>query len=317
MTGVELAVVLVTWNVRDLALAAVRSLLDDLAASGLAAAVWLVDNASADGTADAVRAEFPQLHLIASEDNLGFAGGNNLALCTIGFGDPAVADDDLPRAVFLLNPDTLVQPGAVRALYEALFAAPEVGLVGARLSYEDGSFQHGAFHFPGIWQTLFDLFPMPGRLYEGALNGRYPRASYDASQPFAVDHVLGATMLLRREVIRATGMFDERYFMYCEEIDWQMRIRRAGWEIRCVPEAHITHLAGQSTRQVRAESLLNLWRSRMMLYTRHYGPLRVAVIRALVRLGMRRKIAQAQADAALESAQRETLIAAYRAVAAL
>ena len=312
----ELAVILVTWNVRDLVLDALRTLLADTAAHGPQAAVWVVDNASSDGTVAAIREQYPQVKVIASEQNLGFAAGNNLALRAIGFGAEAAAES-LPNAVFLLNPDTLVHDRAVRTLYDALFAAPDVGLVGARLTYGDGSFQHSAFRFPGFWQTVFDLLPMPGRLYDSALNGRYDRRLYERGQPFPVDHMLGATMMLRREVIEQVGMFDEQFFMYCEEIDWSMRIRRAGWQILCVPAAHITHLEGKSTSQIRPESIVNLWRSRFRLYEKHYSPLRVAAIRQVVRLGMQRKIRQTRQDQALSPTQREALIAAYRTVAAL
>ena len=276
----------------------------------------MVDNASSDGTAAEIGAQFPQARLIASPDNLGFAGGNNLALRRIGFGGDGPVED-LPRAVFLLNPDTLVERGALRTLYDALFAAPDVGLVGARLAYGDGSFQHSAFRFPGVWQTMFDLLPMPGRLYESRLNGRYPRALYEGGVPFEVDHMLGATLLLRREVIQQTGMFDPQFFMYCEEIDWSMRIRQAGWRILCVPAARITHLEGRSTAQVRPASILNLWRSRFQLYRKHYSPLRVALIRGVVRLGMRRKIGQAQRDPMLTDEQRAALLTAYQAVMGL
>ncbi len=315
----DLAVVIVTWKVRDQVLEALRTLQADVAAHGPETHIWVVDNASEDGTVEAIRDCYPQVTVIASERNLGFAGGNNLALRRMGFGDPDVSPGPpgLPRAVFLLNPDTLVHDRAVRTLYEALFAGPGIGLVGARLTYGDGSFQHSAFDFPGFWQTAIELLPVPGRLYESALNGRYPRRLYQNERPFPVGHTLGATMMLRREVIQQVGLFDEQFFMYCEEVDWAIRIRRAGWEIRCVPQAHVTHLVGQSTSQVRPESVVNLWRSRFRLYEKHYHPLKVALIRLIVRLGMRRKIAQTQRDRTLTADQGAALIAAYRAVAAL
>ena len=157
-----LAVVLVTWNVRELALAALESLFEDLTAQGPPdSQVWLVDNASADGTAQAVAQRFPQVHLIASEHNLGFGAGNNLALRAMGFGGQSATQ--LPKAVYLLNPDTLTQPGATRALYDALLNAPDIGLVGAQLCYEDGSFQHSAFQFPGLRQLWAEFYPLPGR----------------------------------------------------------------------------------------------------------------------------------------------------------
>jgi GT2 family glycosyltransferase len=315
-----LAVVIVSWNTRDLTLDALHTLYADLDANGPATEVWVVDNASTDGSADAIRTQFPQVRLVASDTNLGFAGGNNHALRLMGFSDQAGAsspDHDLPAAVYLLNSDTCTHPGATRTLHDALFSLPRAGVVGARLTYGDGSFQHSAFHFPGLSQLLVELFPLPGRLYESTFNGRYPRSSYQGREPFPVDHTLGATMMLRREVIQQTGLFDEQYFMYCEEIDWSMRIRRAGWEIYCVPAAHVTHLGGQSTGQVRPQSVVNLWRSRIKLFETHYSPLKLKLARWIIWLGMRRQIAETQrafAAGRLSSDTRDALIDAYRTV---
>ncbi len=216
-----------------------------------------------------------------------------------------------------MNPDTLTQPGATHTLYEALFNLPRAGVVGAQLAYGDGSFQHGAFRFPGLGQLVVDLFPVPGRLYESSFNGRYPQAAYQRGEPFSVDHTLGATMMIRREVIQQTGLFDEQYFMYCEEIDWSMRIRRAGWEIYTVPAARVIHLAGQSTGQIRAQSVLNLWRSRFRLYQKFYSPFKLRLARALIRLGMRRQVMlahRAYAENQLSAVERDDLIAAYRQI---
>jgi N-acetylglucosaminyl-diphospho-decaprenol L-rhamnosyltransferase len=319
----DLAVIVVSWNTRDLTLDALRMLYQDLNANGPDAAVWVADNASSDGTPDAVRQQLPQVRLIACDTNLGFAGGNNHVLRQIGFSDQPGQPQDtgrLPKAVYLLNPDTLTQSGATRTLYEALFSLPRAGVVGAQLAYADGSFQHGAFHFPGLRQLLVELFPLPGRLYESAFNGRYPRAAYQQNAPFPVDHTLGATMMIRREAILQTGLFDEQYFMYCEEIDWSIRIRRAGWEIYSVPAAHVTHLVGQSTGQIRPQSVVNLWRSRFRLYQKHYSPLKCALARVIVRRGMRRQITQARRDFAagkLSAADRDALIDAYQTVRGL
>jgi N-acetylglucosaminyl-diphospho-decaprenol L-rhamnosyltransferase len=293
----DLSVVIVTWNVRALVLDALSSLYADLATSGLSHEVWVVDCASSDGTAAAVAEAFPQVRLIASRENLGFGRGNNTALKQIGFGD----SQTLPKAVYLLNPDTITQPGATRALYDALFAAPKIGLVGAQLAYEDGSFQHGAFGFPGLRQLWVEFFPTPGRFIEGRFNGRYPRALYDAGQPFPVDFVLGATMMLRREVIQQTGMFDESFFMYCEEIDWAWRIHKAGWLVQSVPAARVTHLAGKSTGQARPQSIINLWTSRLHLYDKHHPRWKAWAARRLIALGMARKLRR-ETDPALRAA---------------
>ncbi|PJF34541.1 MAG: glycosyltransferase family 2 protein [Candidatus Thermofonsia Clade 1 bacterium] len=319
----DLAVIVVTWNVREIVLAALRTLIADLKTTDLNWQVFVVDNASADGTAAAIRAAaFERLTLIESGANLGFGAGNNLALRALGFSDAPGRAPNAPRAVFLLNPDTLVHQGAVAALHQALFSLPYAGLVGPRLSYADGSLQHSAFRFPGLTQIAIDLLPLPaalhGRLYESALNGRYPRRRYAADQPpFVVEHTLGAAMMLHREAIEAAGLFDEGYFMYAEELDWSMRIRRAGWEIYLVPSAHITHLEGQSARQVRPQSVVNLWRSRLRFYRKFYTPLRAWLAAQLIRVGMRFQIGKARrlaAQGAISAADCAALIAAYREV---
>jgi N-acetylglucosaminyl-diphospho-decaprenol L-rhamnosyltransferase len=313
----DLAVIVVTWNVRALVLDAIRTLNQDLAASGLNAQVWISDNQSSDDTLEAIRREFPTTCVIANNSNLGFAAGNNVALRALGFHDQPTPNPNGPRAVFLLNPDTLVQPGAIRVLYDALFRLPKAGLVGANLSYEDGSFQHGAFRFPGLAQLVIELFPTPGRFYESRFNGRYPRELYAGSEPFPVDHTLGATMLLRREVIEQTGLFDEQFHMYCEEIDWSLRIHKAGWQIYTVPTAHITHLEGKSSKQIRPQSTVNLWTSRLKLYKKHYPPFKFAVARQLVQLGMRRRITQISQDSSISPDQQTALIDAYQRIVGL
>ncbi len=304
--GARLAVVIVTWNVRDLALDCLRSVYDDLARGDLRGEVWVVDNASTDGTADAIRRDFPQVTLLEPGENLGFAGGNNLALRTMGFP----GGGDLPEYVLLLNPDTVVRPGALRALIDGLEASG-AGLAGARLVYGDGSFQHSAFGFPGLGQLVIDLFPVPGRLVESRINGRYPRALYEGQQPFEVDHPLGATFLLRREVIRQVGMFDRSFYLYCEEIDWAMRIRAAGWKAVCVPTAVVVHYGGQSTGQVQPQSVVNLWTARLRLYRKHYGPLKRWLAAWIVRAGMNRLIKVAARDSSQSEETRRVLVDAY------
>jgi N-acetylglucosaminyl-diphospho-decaprenol L-rhamnosyltransferase len=303
----DLAVIIVTWNVRELALDALRSLFDDLDANGPSAQVYVVDSASIDGTAESIAAAFPQVKLISCRDNIGFVRANNLALHEIGF--TGGTRPNLPRAVYLLNPDTVTQPGATRALYDALMADPAAGLVGAQLSYGDGSFQHSAFTFPGLRQLWTEFFWVPGRLIEAPFNGRYQRARYDAGQPFAVDCVLGATMMLKREVIELTGVFDETFFMYCEEIDWAWRIRKAGWTVKCVPAARVVHLGGQSTQQARPASLRHLWTSRLRLYKKHFPAWKAALARWLVAKGMRWRMSDARR---LPPQERAAMLSVYR-----
>ncbi len=279
-----LAIIIVTWNVRDLVRACLRSLQADLERSGLDAPIWVVDNGSADGTPEMVRREFPSVRLIALAENVGFAAGNNRALRA------AMDAPGVPRYFWLLNPDTEVLPGATAALVRALEEHPSVGVVGPKLLYPDGTLQHSAFRFPGLVQLAFDLFPLPARLYETSLNGRYPRRLYEGDRPFVVDHPLGAAMMVRTETVKQVGLMDEGYRLYCEEIDWCWRMRRAGWKALCVPQAQVIHHAGRSTGQVPIPSFVNLWTSRARFYARYPSRPVFYLARLLVRAGMGRRM---------------------------
>ncbi len=345
----DLAIVTVSYNTRDLLAECLEAALAGLARSGLAGQVWVVDNASADGSAGMVRDRFPGIYLIAHDENVGFAAGNNLALRAMGFPVEARAPDcgparaekgtaraekgaaraekgpvraieGKPRHVLFLNPDTRVVGDALGTMVRFLDETPGAGAAGARLVHGDGSFQHSAFGFPGLWQILFDFFPLHPRLLESRLNGRYPRRRYAAGEPFPVDHPLGAALMVRGETLNQVGGFDERYFMYCEEIDLCRRIKAAGWEIFCVPGAQIVHHVAQSTRQFRDRMFVALWHSRFLMFEKHEGVLFRWAARRLVRLGLWAEARRARAARRRGEISAEALagrLAAYREVAEL
>lgn len=297
----DVAVIIVSWNVRNYLGDCLRSVYNEFRRGKLNGSVWVIDNHSTDGSPELVQDLFPQVNLITNEDNPGFGAANNQ-------GMKAAAKCE-PRYYFLLNPDTLVRPGSIRALVDFLDNTPKAGMAGARLVYGDGRFQHSAFAFPRIAQLMFDLFPLPDRLYESRVNGRYPRRYYTANtKPFVVDFPLGATMMVRRDVAEKTGGFDESFFMYCEELDWCMRIRKAGWHIYTVPTAEVVHYGGESTKQVAARSLVNLWDSRAKFYRRHHGPLTNAIARQLVSWAMMRKVRQTKEPDLQQAYQQITAI---------
>lgn len=284
-----IGVVMVTYNVCDLAGDALSSLIEDASASQLPLQMVVVDNASTDGSAGTLQKRFPQITLIANERNVGFATANNQGLRALGFWADGVKEADLPAAVYLLNPDTISHRGATAALWNAL-QSEQVGLVGARLQYSDGQHQHSAFRFPGLWQLWAEFGWLPGRMREGRTNGRYPMRRYQGQAPFNVDFVLGATMMLRSTVVQQVGSLDEGYVMYCEEIDWAWRIRRAGWQVQCVPAARVTHLGGRSSEQLPAQSAFLLWSSRLRLYDRIHPRWKEMLARRLIRYGMGRRL---------------------------
>jgi N-acetylglucosaminyl-diphospho-decaprenol L-rhamnosyltransferase len=311
----DLAIVIVSYNTCDLLADCLESVLDGLARSGLSGEVWVVDNASADGSPQMVRERFPSVHLIAHYENVGFAAGNNLALRAIRPGQPGA-----PQAVLFLNPDTRVTEDAFGTMVRFLDETPRAGAAGARLIHGDGSFQHSAFAFPGLMQIVLDFFPLDHRLIDSRLNGRYPRRLYETGRPFPVDHPLGAALMVRSEVLGQVGGFDEQFFMYCEEIDLCLRIKKAGWSIYCVPRAVIVHLVAQSTEQIRDRMFVALWRSRYLMFDKHRTALFRWAARRLVQVGLwaeSRRARQAYRRDEIAAADLAKLLAAHREVGAL
>ncbi len=311
----DLAVITVSYNTRELLADCLHSALAGLEHSGLDGKVWVVDNASTDGSAEMVRQRYPDVTLVAHDENLGFAAGNNLALQAMGFGSEAS-----PRHILFLNPDTRVVGDALGTLVRFLDGTESTGAAGARLVHGDGSFQHSAFAFPGLAQIFFDFFSLHHRLLDSRLNGRYPRRLYDAGRPFPVDHPLGAALMVRGDTLAQVGSFDERYFMYCEEIDLCRRIKNAGWEIYCVPAAEIVHLVGQSTRQFRDTMFVALWRSRFLMFENHESAAFRWSARRLVDLGLQaeaRRVKAAHRRGEIDAGQLEQRLAAFREVASL
>jgi len=294
----DVAVIIVSWNVRDFLAESIASVKRDFELSELSGQVWVVDNNSTDGTVDLVTDLFPDIRLIRNEYNPGFGAANNM-------GIEAVLDEydrSSARYLFFLNPDTYVREGALRTMIDVMDADSRIAAVAPRLVYGNGALQHSAFKFPGIRQIALDLLSRPARLYDSGFNGRYRSASFSHGKPsFEVDHLLGAAMLVRSDVVEATGGFDEAYFMYCEEIDWCWRIRKAGWTIRAVPSAEVVHYAGASSKQAGAGAIRNLWISRATLYRSHRDLLRRKLARAIVKRVMSRKAAREQ-DSALKAA---------------
>lgn len=262
--AIDISVVIVSWNTRDLLERCLHSITAEATRARLRVEIAVVDNASSDGTVETVRQRFPEVALTALPANIGFAAANNLAMRgTRG------------TAVLLLNPDTELLVGALQALWLALQSMPHVGVVGPVLLNADGSLQSAGYRFPGLAQVALDFFPLHPRLAGSRFNGRFSPG--DGLSPFAIDHPLGACMLVRRTAIEQVGLLDEGYFMYSEEIDWCRRFKQQGWTILTAPDARVIHHGGQSTQQASNQMFVQLHRSRARYFARHNGrPLRRA-----------------------------------------
>lgn len=250
----RISVVIVAWQVRELLRGCLASIATHEKRDALD--VWVVDNASTDGTAAMVATEFPWVRLVALDHNPGFAAGNNVALRRAA-GDVCI----------LLNPDTELQNDALTTLATYLRAHPEVGVVGPRLLNPDGSSQSAGFAPPSLFQVWYDLVPWPRRFYDSRLNGRYPDAP--AGQAYDVGFPLGACLAVRRDVLDHVGFLDEAYGMYMEELDFCARVRAAGYAVRILPTVAMTHHGGQSTGQAPEAMFLALHRARRRFYARY------------------------------------------------
>lgn len=292
-----LAVVIISWNVRELLHNCLQSLYTDLIQAGVAARVIVVDSASTDGSVDMVKASFPQTELISNETNVGYVRGNNLALKRLSMSDSDLAVNGsglgqmnalnrLPFAsleyIWFLNPDTLVLPETTQKLLTFMQQHPHCGLCGPKLVNPDGTLQHGAFAFPGIVQLALETHPPLWRFRGTRLDGRYPKSRYESKTPFRIGHPLGAAMLARASAIAQVGALDEGYEMYAEEVDWAMRMSRAGWERWCVPGAVVVHYGGASSAQASERSERIKWRSRLRYYARYYPPIKREIAMKLV-----------------------------------
>ncbi len=275
---VDLSIVIISWNTRALTLACLGAL--GPAVAPLRAETIVVDNGSTDGTPAAIRTAHPNVLLLESGCNLGFAAGNNAGL--------AAARGDF---LCLLNPDTLPAPGALAALVAFLRVQPTIGAAGPRLLNPDGSEQAVGFAFPTLAQVFLDFFPFGGRFAASRLNGRYPDAPRD--RPFPIGFPLGACIVARRAAVVAAGPLDEGFFLYSEEVDWCRRMTRAGWPSWCVPTATVVHYGGQSTGQASARMFVELQRSRARYYRLHHRRRFVRAARLLTRVAMLREALRA------------------------
>ena len=230
-----MAVIVVNWNARE----DLRRCLQSLYAEpvpNITSTVWVVDNASGDGSVEMVRHEFPQAHVIVNTDNRGFSRANN----------QAIAESE-SRFVFLLNSDAQVQPGALEALMAFADAHPEAGVIGPKVLNPDGTLQFSCRRFPNLGAGFFRNTYL-GRLFPRNRFARnYLMGDVDHTQPRPVDWLSGCAMLIRRDLLEKIGTLDERFFMYCEDVDFCWRCRQSGQEVWYAPDAVVTHAIGASS----------------------------------------------------------------------
>ena len=268
----EISVVIVNWNTKKLLLDCLASVFETV--NNIPKEIWVVDNASSDGSVEAVRKKYPSVHIIQNQKNMGFAAANNQAFSKIQ-----------GRYALLLNTDTVLKEGAVETIYNFMKHNPYVGMACGQLLNRDGSRQNSFANFPSVTSLLFGE-----TMVQLFAPKRYPSKRLANSCPMEIDSCIGACMMVRREAMEAVGWLDESFFFFFEETDWARRMKRAGWKVYLVPSARIFHLQGQSVgHNIRSRVLF--YRSRYIYFKKWhrdtYGLIRgIIFVRLLLNAGL-------------------------------
>jgi GT2 family glycosyltransferase len=258
-------VIIVSWNVRDLLRDCLRSL--EVSRPALDLEIVVVDAASQDGTVDMIRAEYPWVVLIPSSENVGFPRGNNLGIAA-----------SRGRYILLLNPDTVVLGDALARMVEHLERHPDVGVLGGQLLNSDGTIQSSRRRFPSLLTGFFESTWLQPFAPRGLLRAYYALDLPD-DRTADVDWVIGACLMVPRQVVNVIGALDEGYFMYSEELDWCRRIKDAGWRVVYLPDAKFVHHYGKSSEQAVTARQINFQRAKLRYYRKYHGRPAVAALR--------------------------------------
>ena len=265
----DLSVVIVAWNARHYLELCLESL--EKAPPRRTMEVLVVDNASSDGTAGMVEAQFPWVKLIKSAENLGFSRGNNVAIRQCE-----------GRYIALVNPDVIVLPGCLDSLADFLDQNPRIGNAGPRVFNPDMTQQSTCRRFPSLWNN----FCMATGLASKFKNSRFFAGehmlyfSHDRTMP--VDVLVGCFSMIRRETFEAVGLLDEKLFMYGDDMDWCRRCWKAGWQVVFFPGARAIHDKGKTTAPYPVRFALAQQRSVFYYWSKHHGRVGLLAIKALV-----------------------------------
>lgn len=239
----DLSVSIVNTRSRELLLACLETL-------PRGADVVVLDNASEDGSVDAVRERYPDVRVLAQDFRAGFGANHNTVIrATDG------------RYVYVLNEDTTAGDWAFDRIVAYFEEHPRVAALGPRLVYPDGRQQDSAWRFPTPLVSSLGLLTL-GKLGVKQSHG-------EAARP--VDWVMGAALVLRRQALDEVGLFDEEFFLYSEEVDLQFRLRQAGWEVHYFPEATVVHHESQFSAEIPERRINEMWRSRHRYWHKHHG----------------------------------------------
>lgn len=269
----ELSIVIVNYNVRELLLNAIASLY--VAMEGIDGEIIVVDNASTDGAIEALGREFPDVRTFPLDRNLGFGAANNIGI-----------EASRGRYILLINPDTIVQERTIRTMMEFMEEHPDAGIAGCKILLGDGSYEPASKRgFPSPWSSFCRVFGLSRLFPKSKLFGGYNLNHLDPDQTLVVDAISGCFMFCRAEVLHQIHGFDTDYFMYGEDLDICFRAKDHGWSVYYHPATSIMHLKGESTRRSALDALAVFYEAMEIFAEKHFRSNRPLLW--MIRLGIR------------------------------
>lgn len=266
--NMKLSIIIVSWNVSRELLNCIRSIGENKPSHGHE--IIVIDNASTDGTIEAVKKEFPEVQLIINKENRGFAAANNIGV-----------KQSKGEYILFLNPDTILHRDSLDVLIDFMDSNKDVGACGPKLLNDDGTIQPSTRRFPDFSSALYQnsIFRNIG-LFRKRYR-RYKMFDFNFDKQMDVDILMGAALMTRRSIIDYIGSMDEDFFMYYEEADLCFRILKAGRRIVFVPEAVITHLGGSSSDQLPVKTRIMRLKSLLIFFRKHYGSIKTEIFNCI------------------------------------
>jgi GT2 family glycosyltransferase len=259
----KISVVIVSWNAKAFLLKCIDSIISQRGADSLE--IVVVDNASKDGSPEAVKANYPQVKLIANDDNYGFAKANNIGI-RVTTGD----------YLFLINSDVVVSEGCFAKTMRYMDEHPEIGMLGPKIVGQDGNVQRSCMGYPSLWSVLCRALALDSLFPRSKLFGSHLLTYWDHNDTRPVEVINGCFWVVRRTAMEQVGLLDERFFIYAEDIDWSKRFNEGGWQVVFFSEAEALHYGGASSSNAPIRFDIEAQRASYQYWQKHHS--RVTVL---------------------------------------
>lgn len=262
----DLSIVLVSYNVKDYLKGCLESIYETT--KDIMFEVFVVDNNSSDGTVKMIKAEFPDVMLIANKENIGFVKANNLAF----------SRTSRSKYILMLNPDTVILHNSFHKLVNYFEQHPRVGAIGCKMLNSDQTLQPSCYNFPSL-REIFGMYFVGSRIFP-------PLKKMDYNKTQEVDFVRGAFLMLNRQCLEEIGLLDEKLFMFGEETDLCYRMKQQGWKVMYIPNTVIIHHRGKSIEQISDNMYSQRIRSLIYYFQKNYGKLNALLLRIIIFFGV-------------------------------